>query len=272
MKKVSFVCTSYRRFYCVRRIIAQFMAQTYKNVELIIYNTDVIHPMSLDASLIDADIKVVNNNTDLETWGAYKNRGQICRDAVKYATGDYFMLADDDDVYLPWHIQQAVDGIEENGLDAWKPQKSFFATPGKIELVQNIMEASVIVKMNRIREIGFRSDLTGYEGLSWYTKLRDEWQLEENNTEYVPSYCFNWSDSQEIAGHKQSGDIDNPDNFNNHKIASVDHAKAPLTPISKEELDEFYKPYYEWLRANKHQLNQEYYRTYFEPIPYAWHR
>ncbi len=33
-KKVSFVCTTYRRFYCVKRIVAQYHAQTYQNKEL----------------------------------------------------------------------------------------------------------------------------------------------------------------------------------------------------------------------------------------------
>lgn len=261
-KKVSFVCTSYRRFYCVRRIIAQFMAQSYKNVELIILNTDLEHPMTLDVSLIDLDIKLVNNNINLKTGMPYKNRGEICRDAVMFASGDYFMLADDDDIYLPWHIQQAVEGIEELGTDAWKPQKSFFAAPGKIELVQNTMEASVIAKMDRIKKIGFRSDLTGYEGLSWYTKLRDEGQLDENNLNYVPSYCFNWSDAPEIAGHKQSGDIDNPNNFENHKIASGDYATGPLTPLTDAELGMYYAPYYKWLEDNPDKINQEYYQRY----------
>ena len=198
MKKVSFVCTSYRRFYCVRRILSQFYAQTYPNVELILFNTDVEHPFVLEHE--NPNIVVVNNATDYITGEPYKNRGQICRDAVTHATGDYFMLADDDDVYLPWHIQQAVEGIEELGTDAWKPEYSFFAAPGKVELVMNTMEAAVIVKMERIREIGFRSDLTGYEGLSWYTQLRDEGQLDEHNKNYLPSYCFNWSDPSEVAG------------------------------------------------------------------------
>ena len=107
MKKVSFVCTSYRRFYCVRRILSQFYAQTYKNVELVLFNTDVEHPFELASP--DLNIVIVNNATDYETGKPYENRGQICRDAITHATGDYFMLADDDDVYLPWHIQQAVE-------------------------------------------------------------------------------------------------------------------------------------------------------------------
>lgn len=257
-KKVSFVCTTYRRFTCVERIVAQYYAQTYPNKELIIFNTDVEHPYELGFS--DPSIIVVNNSIDYLTGEPYSNRGQICRDAVTHATGDYFMLADDDDIYLPWHMEQAVDGITINGKDAWKPAASFFASPGKVEMCQNTLEASVIVKMERIREIGFRSDLTGYEGLSWYTQLRDEGNLDENFRDYVPSYCFNWSDPHEIAGHKQSGDINNPNNFENHKVASTDFAKRPLN--RDFDLKEAYSKYYEFLVQNKETFHQESFDKY----------
>ena len=246
MKKVSFVCTTYRRATCVERIIAQYYAQSYPNKELIIFNTDIEYPMTLGFE--DNNIKVINNNNDYQTNLPYTNRGQICRDAVTHANGDYFMLADDDDIYLPWHIQQAVEKIEEVGKDAWKPQKSFFATKTKLELVQNTLEASVIVKMHRIRQIGFRSDITGYEGLSWYTQLRDEKQLDENYTDYIPSYCFNWSDPAELAGHKQSGNINDPNNFEDHKLKSGDFAKSPLK--NNFSLEEVYKPYYDFIKQN----------------------
>ena len=255
MNKISFVCTTYRRFTCVERIIAQYHAQTYSNKELIIFNTDMEHPLSLDFQ--DDTITLINNNLDYQTGQPYKTRGEICRDAVTHATGNYFMLADDDDIYLPWHLQQAFDKIQEVEKDSWKPHRSFFATHNKLELVQNTMEASVIVKMPRIRQIGFRSDLTGYEGLSWYTQLRDEKQLDEHNKVYVPSYCFNWSDPSEVAGHKQSGDINNPNNFDNHKVASRDYATEPLKPLSKEELDEAYKKYYDYLIENKDTFHKD---------------
>lgn len=260
-KKVSFVCTSYRRFYCVKRIVAQYKAQTYKNIELIIFNTDEEHPYELGFD--DDNIIVVNNGVDYETKLPYTNRGDICRDAVSHATGDFFMLADDDDIYLPWHIEQAVNGIEELGKDAWKPEQSFFATQDKLEMCRNTLEASVIVKMDRIREIGFRSDLTGYEGLSWYTKLRDEKQLDENNKKFLSSYCFNWGDSSEVAGHKQSGDIDNPENFNNHKKSSGDFANETLLPLSIEELNKTYKPYYDFIKNNKKLFDVSMYDRYF---------
>jgi hypothetical protein len=260
MKKVSFVCTTYGRFTCVERIVSQYHAQTYPNKELIIFNTDEEHPYELGFE--DDTIIIVNNNINYQTACEYENRGQICRDAVTHATGDYFMLADDDDIYLPWHIQQAVEGIEELGTDAWKPRASFFSTPDKVEMCQNTLEASVIVKMNRIKEIGFRSDITGYEGLSWYTKLRDEKQLDEWNNNYIPSYCFNWSDPHEVAGHKQSGSIGSANNFENHKEASKDYALRPLQKLSKEHIDSVYKKYYEWIQNNLDKLNNDYYIRY----------
>lgn len=201
------------------------------------------------------DILVVNNNTDYITGLPYTTRGQICRDAVTHASGKYFMLADDDDLYLPWHMEQAVDKLIEVGTDAWKPHQSFFMTPGRVELATNTMEASVIVKMHRIREIGFGMGLTGREGLSWYIALREEAQLSEQCTHHVPSYCFNWSDPPELAGHKQSGNIDNPRNFENHKQQSTDYAKEPLCPLPN--LDAVYRPLYEYISRHREAFPSE---------------
>lgn len=262
MKKVTFLCTTYRRFTCIERIIAQYYAQTYQNKELIIFNTDTEYPLTL--GFYDRSITLINNDLDYISNQPYTNRGHICRDATTHATGDYFMLADDDDVYLPWHLQQAVEGIESIGEDAWKPEQSLFALHDGIKLVMNTMEASVIVKMSRIREIGFRSDATGYEGLSWYTQLRNEGNLNEHNKNYVPSYAFNWSDPSELCGHKQSGHIDSPNNFENHKAASLDYAKRPLTQHFVPKLNKFYHKYYEYLQDSlqHNKINKVYYNKY----------
>jgi hypothetical protein len=256
--KVSFVCTTYRRFTCVERIISQYYAQTYQEKELVIFNTDLEYP--LEPGFSDPSIILINNNTKYEDGIPYSSRGQICRDAVTHSTGDFFMLADDDDIYLPWHLEQAVDGIIENGKDAWKPRKSLFAMPDRVELCENTLEASVIVRMERIKEIGFREDKTGYEGLSWYTKLRDEGHLDERNEKYVPSYCFNWGDPSEIAGHKQSGDIDNPSNFENHKKYSLDFAKRPLR--RDFSLDLIYPRHLKFIKDNQYLFSAHHVEKY----------
>ena len=268
--KVSLICTTYRRYRCIERIIEQFLQQDYFNKELVIFNTDSEIPMSLPESLLEfcekykAPIVLVNNSIDYETGLPYTNRGAICRDAVTHSTGELFMLMDDDDIYLPWHARQAVYGIMENGKAAWKPEQSMFATPYKLELVRNTLEASVIVKMEKIKEIGFRTDLTGYEGLSWYTKLRDDRELDEHNKRYVPSYCFNWSDPSDMAGHKQSGDIDNPSNFENHKERSTDVSTKPLDRCGVTSITEVYSKYYEFLLKNKDLFPPDLWEKYAE--------
>jgi glycosyltransferase involved in cell wall biosynthesis len=256
---VSFICTTYRRARCVERIITQYINQDYdSDIELIILNTDVDNPITLIPVLQQLNIKVINNNISYSNNLPYTNRGDICADAVSHASGEYFMLADDDDYYLPWHIRQAVDGIKSFGTDAWKPDKSFFRTPRKLELAKNTMEASVIVKMERIRDIGFLTN-SGYEGLGWYTTLRDTGQLKEDNTEHIPSYCFNWGDPPEMAGHKQSGDIDNPNNFENHKVASSDKA---VRPLGLYDINTEYKEFYKYISQNMHLFNRTYYNEY----------
>jgi len=259
---ISCITTTYRRFYCVERIIAMWLAQTYKNKELIIFNTDYVHPFELDESLKNENIILINNNIDYKTNMPYDNTGAIRRDAVTHTNGDYFMLWDDDDLYLDFNLQQASDLIKNK---AWKPQKSFFKTKGKLELVQNTLEASLLVEMKSIRKYGFRYD-SGYESLSWYTNLRDIGQLNEDDSYYIPAYCFNWSDPHEIAGHKQSGDINNPNNFNNHKKNSNDYAKRPLKALNTNELNETLKPLYDFIIRNKDLFPKELYKKYIEKL------
>ena len=86
--------------------------------------------------------------------------------------------------------------------------------------------------------------------------------MNEWNDNYVPSYCFNWSDPHEIAGHKQSGAIGSPNNFENHKEASKDYALRPLLRLSKEDIDSVYNKYYKWFQENMDKINVSYYERY----------
>lgn len=218
-----------------------YLNQTYDNVELILFNTDTENLYYTDQQY--KNLVIVNNSIDYNTGVEYTSRGQICRDAVTHAAGDLFMLMDDDDLYMPWHVQQAVDMITLRNSLAWKPQYSFFRMRDKLELTKNTMEASVIVNMDFIRQTGFNEVQTGLEGLTWYTKLRDMGELVENDQYNIPSYCFNWGDSPEWGWHKQSGDINNPKNFDNHKNNSTDIVSGPLVPLYTDDLEPI-KNYY----------------------------
>ncbi len=84
--------------------------------------------------------------------------------------------------------------------------------------------------------------------------MRDNKELNENDTHCIPSYCFNWNDGDAMdAPHKQSGDIDNPNNFENHKKASKDIAPSSklLEVYTEQQMREIYADYYLYLEENQ---------------------
>jgi len=277
MKKVTAVCCTYRRFKCVERAMNCFLAQDYPNKELIIYNTDVQNPYTTilptnhslydpyeAAILKDINIVIVNENIDSVTKEPYTNVGAIRRDALTHATGDYYICWDDDDIYLPYFMRQGIDMMQKSLLPTFKPAKSFFYSGDSLRLVQNTLEASVISDINKIREHGFLLE-TGSEGLGWYTKLRDSRELDENCKEYLPHYCFNWNDGFEMnATHKQSGDIDNPNNFSNHKECSKDICTGGISIYSKEQMRSIYDIYFNYI-LNDAEMDKELIEKYLIP-------
>ena len=249
---VSAVMCTYGRFTCVERAVNCFLSQTYPHRELIIYNTDQEQPFTDEGcKLGPLGILIVNNGKDMETKLPYPNVGAVRRDALKFASGTHVVTWDDDDIFLPHFMKQAADRILETGLPAFKPARSFFYCGNHLRLVKNTMEASVVASIHKVREYGYHLE-TGKEGLAWYTAMRDAREIDEHDEHCVPSYCFNWNDGGEmLAPHKQSGDINNPENFENHKRASTDRVGGrPLSIWDVEKMGETYRPYLEFIKAH----------------------
>lgn len=249
--QVTAIMCTYGRFSCVERAVNCFIAQTYINKRLIIFNTDIDSRYEIQDWFKDHRIVVWNNNMDYRTKKDYTNVGAIRRDALELVgddMGGYVVTWDDDDIFLPYFMEQAVDRMRETGMPSFKPEKSFFYSGNHLRLVKNTLEASVVASTKKVMEYGYLLE-TGKEGLGWYTKMRDNKELDENDSQYIPSYCFNWNDGAEMnAPHKQSGDIDNPENFNNHKNHSTDKVNGRLIQLwSKDRLNEMYKPYYDFI-------------------------
>lgn len=249
--KVSAVMCTYGRFKCVERAINCFLYQSYPNKELIVYNTHRENPYrDIAGELLEQGVIFINRDIDLVTEEPYTNVGAIRRDALWFATGDYVVTWDDDDVFMPWFMQQAIDRMKQTGLPSFKPEMSFFYS-GHLRLVRNTLEASVVADMKKVQEYGYLLE-TGKEGLGWYTKMRDNKELDEHDKYYIPSYCFNWHDGNEMnAPHKQSGDIDNPNNFNNHKEASTDYVDGRVPMIlDRKSMDNMYRPYFSFIKEH----------------------
>lgn len=255
---ISCVLCTYGRMQYVERSISFYLSQDFKGEsELIIYNTDVDHPINI----IDKpnNIRIINNNIDFITNQPYTNIGAIRRDALRYTSGRFFITWDDDDIYLPWAIRQRYTNIIIDDKKAWKPSHSFFMNHlKKIELTQNTFEASCIVDIN---EVTFNLE-TGSEAVgknAWYTRLRDMRELDENSIS-IPDYGFEWYDHFNLNPHRQSGDINNPNNFENHKFYSTDYH---IRPIKRIDVSKYYDPYFKYIENNKDRFNIKYFNKYY---------
>jgi len=242
---ISCVMTTYGRFECVERSIQFFLNQhTTATTELIIYNTAVRFPLVLGDDFKNiSNIKIINNNTDYLTGTEYNNLGSIRRDAMTHATGTYYICWDDDDIFLPWNIQQCWDGINRHSdYLAWKPVKSMWwaGAPDDLpEIAGNVMEASIISHTDTIRNIGYIPHPGGGEHLSWYEYLskHDKIKIDDDS---IPAYCFNWHDQGLMRGHKQSGTINRPDNFQYHKQNTLNFSTRPLQFYPSEKIQAIY--------------------------------
>lgn len=245
MHKISGITCTYGRFTCIERTIKMVADQDYEGpVEHIIYNTDEEFPLVLDETLLGGNVRVINNNIDLVTHLPYTNVGAVRRDSLLFASGDYYVCVDDDDLYFPWDFRQRIDGILRfPEAKAWKPMYSLFETPNKLELARNTLEASIIVDIPTLRELGFKLE-NGSEHLSWYTALSYNNKLVEDAYS-IPGYSYRWADTAFVAGHKQSGNMGDISNFENHKTQSKDHATRPLTLKTNPEL---LAPYFQYFK------------------------
>ena len=265
---ISCVMPTYRRMTCVERSISLFCSQSHTDSELIVFNTDTEYPIVLGDTLLDKPIRVVNNNIDSHTGQEYTDVGSIRRDALAQAKGDFYICWDDDDIFLPWNNQQCIDGIQNTSLSAWKPKSSMWCLrPNSPEITQNYMEASYIVRIEALRACGYDKHAGGGEHLRWVHKFNKEKSV-LISSESIPAYSFNWSDPQDIGGHKNSGSIKRADNYQHHRNGCTDKHTRPLNLVDTRTTIE---PYIRLLKQsvgntyNGHTITEEVFNKYVLP-------
>lgn len=124
--KVSAVMPTYGRIAtstCVEEAVASFLMQRYGNKELIIVNDCPSH--KIDCSY--DEVRVINVHKRFDTLGEKLNFG------FEHATGDIFCRFDDDDISLPWRLEQGV-AAARNGHSVWQQSHFwFFGKTRKLE-------------------------------------------------------------------------------------------------------------------------------------------
>ena len=109
---ISFVLPAYKAVF-LKQAIDSILAQTYTNFELIVVND--ASPDNLDeivSSYEDERIRYYKNETNI----GGKNLVAQWNHCIEFATGDYIVLAADDDVYHPDFLKKCVELAEKYPL------------------------------------------------------------------------------------------------------------------------------------------------------------
>ena len=112
MQPISIVIPVYNRAHLVTRTLESVLAQSYRPLQLVLVDNDradgtcaVLQQFAADYSAPDFEVSVVSETR--RTAGAARNRG------AQYATGDWLLFFDSDDVMHPDLVQNYVNVIDK---------------------------------------------------------------------------------------------------------------------------------------------------------------
>ena len=234
--KVCAITATKGRHQWIERSVRMFLDQTYENSIQLIYNNSCI-PQRLNKNLPESRFILINNCQDKETGHPYSTLGAIYRDAITYIPEDVDVVSfmDDDDLYLPNHIEEGVKGLQKGGKLAYKPYNSYFKNGDKVILMNNTFEPSIFMKKESLLKYGF-SNTTSDQHIQWVNGLLAEGEIFEDG-KGVPTLIYTWG----IGVYKTSGAANNINNFSNYEKTSVDHGDGIISPCPRKELSLLFK-------------------------------
>lgn len=236
--KVCLITATKNRHTQLERVVRFSLNQTVDNWIHLIYNNSNID-LSLDDDLSSDKYILVNKPICTSTNKPYETLGDIYNDIMEFIPEDCDILnfMDDDDIFLPNHVEEGLKGLEKGGLKAYKPSHSYFKQISGVSLVQNTLEPSIFVKKSHVKQHGFSQETTA-QHLKWLNPLVYDREIFVDQ-EGVPTYICDWS--QQIPTFKTSGDPNNPSNFSNYSSWSKDIGDGIITPCSNSKAQIYYK-------------------------------
>lgn len=227
--KVCLITATRDRHKQLERVVRFVLNQTYPDWVHLIYNNSPT-PQRLNINLPKDKFILVNHSTSFRTKKPYSTLGDIYTDILQFIPEDCDVInfMDDDDIYMPDHVEEGVKGMLKGELEAYKPKKSYYRyLQDSVKLVENTLEPSIFVKTDWVKKYGFSLETTA-QHLQWVQPLIDQKKIFVD-PEGKPTFVCDWS--QEIGTFKTSGDPNNPKNFQNYANWSKDSGDTIITPM-----------------------------------------
>lgn len=185
--KVTCLCPTFGRFQLLRYSLSCFLHQTYENKELIILNDA---PVPIECYF--PQVTVINSDD------RFPNLGKKRQELLEVADSPYVAQWDDDDVYLPWHLEEAMNNIHE-GLMV-KPEEAFYIR-GELErtlrwegVERNWFEAMTVFDREEAMDLGGYTDEVSGQTIRMIKRFKDKDSYVEYNPFPAPSFVFRFGD------------------------------------------------------------------------------
>jgi glycosyltransferase involved in cell wall biosynthesis len=188
MEGVSCLCLTYGRPRLLEEAIESFTRQTWPKKELIVLND---HPdQKLELATPIEGVRIFNLEKRCQSLGDKRNT------AVALATHPYLFVWDDDDIYLPWRVEESMKFVKERHFFkspwAWVIDNGVLSPQPRF----NLYHSGCCYDKWLFDRVGGYTDMNGGEDLDFETKIRQKtgcvyWQdtVIPNNRLY---YIYRW--------------------------------------------------------------------------------
>ncbi len=192
---VSIILCTFNRAGLLPRAIESVLSQTYPAWELIIVNDG-----STDETKTVIERYAQQEPRIIPVHQLNKGLAQSRNNAIERASGTYFALIDDDDEYLPAHIEKRVHYLEENpdvdviwgGLDPQGPEERQYVMdmehPGqKIHLSDCFVSGTLFGKISVFHALGGFRNLDYAEDWDFIKRAKEKYIVHQV---YFPTYLY----------------------------------------------------------------------------------
>jgi hypothetical protein len=223
--KITCLCPTYGRFSLLRESLTWFLTQTYKNKELIILNDA---PVKIECGI--PGVRVVNVSSQ-------PTLGHKRKLLLELAASDLVTHWDDDDIYLPFFLEQAVKNYSGGCI---KPEKAWYAVRNGNEIsvkrsMTNNFEGMMTFSKKEALALGGYSMKHSGQALT----LLQAFRRMNRYKEYTPEpgwsyiYCFRRNYSHISAARKQKRYIKGNKDFGTGKLLPVKDLSHYLKQLRK---------------------------------------
>ena len=221
---ISAKCITYGRVSFLEESVESFLRQKYDGEkELVIVNDYPEQKLVFD----HPNVRIFNLDKPFDTIGEKENF------AVKQCRFDTIAVWDDDDIALPWHLENINTWFPGYGLLHWK--RGIFQMNHKIVAVKSIGNSGIVYSKEWWRKVGkHEPENAGYD-TTFVMKLHKH-QVKVSRAEpSMPSWIYNWGNgSYHMSGQGSDKGREESEHVTHRHQKHIENLKNQgLIPIGK---------------------------------------